>query len=596
MFRKAIILAAVTLVALGSCATMGGGGDALDLDFVGNVYPLGVGPDAPGTEQWTQLTPENATKWSTVEPVRDEMNWGQADDAYAYAGERGIPFRFHTLIWEQQRPTWLEGLSSEEQLEEVMEWIQAAAERYPAVDFIDVVNEPVHETPIFADALGGAGETGYDWVIRSFEIAREYFPNSELHVNEYNILTNQSVIDEYIEIIELLNERGLVDGIGLQAHSLERADVDAVQDKLDRLAEIGLPIYITELEIALRNDVQQAEQFSALFEVFAEHPAVRGVTLWGSVENRMWRSDGYLIGLDGSYRPAMEWLVAYRNGESYEMPEYRATPRVGTAASNRLEAESFDEGEGVEPAGNTIAYVDGGDYIGFEAVEFRTDYTALRIGYAKGSETPSSVKVVLVSPDGYEAANVELEPTGGWSTVEVVEVEWPPTEGQYDVYLVFEGGEGVGNIDFVEFLQPNANPTLAFVDDSAADAEGGIQLQAEEADIVFGVETDDGMISYLDEGDYVAFEDVDFGAGVSRLLINYAKESDTKAGVEIRLDSLESEPIHLFQLNATGGWDAFKLVETPIPEISGVHDLYITFRLTDTTGVGNFDWFWFFPE
>ena len=58
----------------------------------------------------------------------------------------------------------------------------ALAARYPDVDFVDVVNEPLHAVPSYAAALGGAGATGYDWVLTAFEMAREHFPGAELHV------------------------------------------------------------------------------------------------------------------------------------------------------------------------------------------------------------------------------------------------------------------------------------------------------------------------------------------------------------------------------------------------------------------------------
>ncbi|MFW6232254.1 MAG: endo-1,4-beta-xylanase [Spirochaetota bacterium] len=576
-----------------------GRSDVPDLAFVGNVYPHGVGPDVPGSEIWTQLTPENAGKWGSVEPARDDMRWSQLDAAYAYAQERGIPFRYHTLIWGQQQPGWLADLSADEQLEEVLEWLDLLAERYPEVDFIDVVNEPVHETPVYADALGGAGEIGYDWVIRSFELAREAFPNAELHINDYNILTPRSDIHEYMRIIGLLADRGLVDGIGLQAHSLERADAADVARKLDTLAGYGLPLYITELEIAIRDDVRQAEQFSTLFRTLAEHPAVEGITLWGSRQNRMWRAEGYLVRSDGSFRPAMEWLVAYLAGEEYTIPTDQPTPRAGTRTSIRLDAEDYDNAEGVEVAGDYIAYVDGGDSVGFEAVEFRANYTALRIRYAKGGGEPAALRVMMIRPDGYEAARVELPETGGWNEFEEIEVEWPQTDGRYDVYLVFDGGEGVGNIDFVEFYEPGANAVLGFVGEADVPPEGGVLLQAEEADVASGIEVAGDVIAYIDDADYVMFGSVDFasvaavaGSG-TRLFIRYAKESATHAGVELRLDSLENDPIHSFQLAATGGWDTFRYAETTVPQISGTHDLYVTFRLADTTGVGNFDWFWF---
>ena len=51
------------------------------------------------------------------------------------------------------------------------EWLSAAAQRYPGVELIDVVNEPLHETPAVAAALGGSGSTGWDWVVEGFRLA-----------------------------------------------------------------------------------------------------------------------------------------------------------------------------------------------------------------------------------------------------------------------------------------------------------------------------------------------------------------------------------------------------------------------------------------
>lgn len=423
------------------------------VDFIGNVFPNGVGPKAPQAEFWTQLTPENAGKWGSVESARDRMNWSVLDAAYAYAAERDIPFRYHTLVWAQQQPPWLTDLSRDEQRAEIIEWFALVAERYPDIHFVDVVNEPIHETPLYADALGGAGATGYDWVIGAFELARAYFPRAELHVNDYRILTPRSDIDEYLKVVDILMQRDLIDGIGLQAHSLERADPEVVRRRLDRVAKTGLPIYITELDVSIANDVRQAEQFSALMRVFAEHPAVRGITLWGSVENRMWREHGYLIRDDGSYRPAMDWLEAYREGRPYEIPAFVAEPRVGTSTRLVLEAEDYDVGEGIESAGNVIAYVDDGDYIGFESVAFRMEYTAVRIRYAKASATRAGVDIRLNSLNSEPLVSLRLDPTGGWNTFRLAETELPAVSGTHDVYVTFRLSDtnGVGNFDWFLF-------------------------------------------------------------------------------------------------------------------------------------------------
>ena len=45
------------------------------------------------------------------------------------------------------------------------------------LDMIDVVNEPINAPAGYREALGGAGATGYDWVITAFTMARKHSPS-----------------------------------------------------------------------------------------------------------------------------------------------------------------------------------------------------------------------------------------------------------------------------------------------------------------------------------------------------------------------------------------------------------------------------------
>jgi len=277
---------------------------------------------------WNQLTPENSGKWASVEGSRDYYNWGTLDLAYNYAKQRGFPFKLHTLVWGQQQPSWISNLSSQEKAEEVEEWIRLVGERYPDIELIDVVNEalPSHNPPDgqngranYKDALGGNGQTGYDWVIWAFEKARQYLPNTKLLINDYGIINNNSSTTAYLQIINLLKDRGLIDGIGVQGHrfEFESADTTTLKNNLTRLADTGLPIYISEFDLGnigdtgTPNDAVQLQLYQKIFPLLWNHPGVQGITLWGYVQNNIWQGTCYLIRSDGSERPAMEWLRSF---------------------------------------------------------------------------------------------------------------------------------------------------------------------------------------------------------------------------------------------------------------------------------------------
>jgi endo-1,4-beta-xylanase len=268
---------------------------------------------------WNQVTPENAGKWGSVEGTRDVMNWAELDTAYTLARTNGFPFRLHTLIWGNQQPGWIEALPPAEQREEIVEWFAALAARYPDIDFIDVVNEPLHDPPDgpgdgnYLEALGGAGASGWEWVLQAFRLAREHFPNAGLGINEFSVTNNTTDALRYLQIVDLLKAESLIDTIGVQGHAFSTRVPNAVTlANLDLLATAGLPIYVTELDIDGPTDAVQLADYQRIFPVFWEHPAVRGITLWGYRPGH-WRTaqGAYIVHENGAERPAMVWLIGY---------------------------------------------------------------------------------------------------------------------------------------------------------------------------------------------------------------------------------------------------------------------------------------------
>lgn len=292
--------------------------------FLGSIHsPLQV---KDFSSYWNKVTPENAGKWGEVESVRDVMDWRGVDAAYRFAKEHGFPFHFHVLVWGNQQPEWIEKLPPAEQREEIEEWFAAVAQRYPDADFVEVVNEPLHDPPSkdddgggnYIEALGGAGASGWDWILESFRLARRHFPNSKLLLNDFSITNTPNDAQRYREIVDLLVKDNLVDGVGVQAHSFAtttETPMSVHKASLDLLAGAGVPLYVTEMDIDGPTDKAQLESYKRVFPVFWEHPAVHGITLWG-FRPGMWRTKerAYLVRQDGSERPAMAWLRGYIRG------------------------------------------------------------------------------------------------------------------------------------------------------------------------------------------------------------------------------------------------------------------------------------------
>lgn len=280
---------------------------------------------------WNGVTAENAHKWGSIERTRDQMNWWQADGIYNFAQQNHLMFRYHAIAWGSQYPQWLENLEPEEFQAEIEEYMAEIAARYPHVDQFDVLNENMYMntwngqehaagTPYFRAGLGGPGETGYDWVIWLFEKARHYFPNSKLIMNDFELENNPSGIREMLDVVEVLRDRGLIDGFGTQAHTFNVDGMwnqtSTLSDRIDLMASSGVPVYVTELDITgdPASEANQLRSYENIFPVFWEHPAVAGITLWGYVEGSTWREGTGIINRNGSKRSALEWLEQYMEG------------------------------------------------------------------------------------------------------------------------------------------------------------------------------------------------------------------------------------------------------------------------------------------
>ncbi len=273
--------------------------------FVGNITTYGeVRSDF--ADYWDQITPENEGKWGSVEGTRDQYNWAGVDAAYDYAKSHGFPFKQHTFVWGSQYPAWIDSLAPAEQAAEIEEWIHDFCVRYPDTALIDVVNEA---TPGHAPANYAKSAFGDDWIIKTFQLARQHCPNAILILNDYNVLTWNT--DEFIQMATPAVNAGVIDAIGLQAHGFEGWALADLQKNFNKVLALGLPIYISEYDVARTNDQEQLQIMKTQFTYFYEHPSVKGLTLWGYVVGRTWVNGSGLIQDNGTPRPAMTWLMDY---------------------------------------------------------------------------------------------------------------------------------------------------------------------------------------------------------------------------------------------------------------------------------------------
>ena len=290
--------------------------------FLGNIttsYNVDYGAEKFYT-LWNQITPENESKWGSVEGNRrGSFNWSGCDNAYNYAKKYGFPFKFHCLVWGAQYPGWMDNLSTSEQLKAIEEWMDAAQKRYPDLPMIDVVNEAVagHQPAPYRAALGGEGKTGYDWIIKAFEMAHERWPDAILIYNDYN--TFQWNTDQFIDLVRTLRDAGApIDAYGCQSHDLTDCSLSNFKSAMNKLqTALKMPMYSSEYDIGTSDDALQLQRYKEQIPVMWEADYCAGITLWGYIYGKTWTTDGN-SGLirNGKDRPAMEWLREYMQSDA----------------------------------------------------------------------------------------------------------------------------------------------------------------------------------------------------------------------------------------------------------------------------------------
>ena len=285
--------------------------------FLGNIttrYNVDAGGGVPAYYTlWNQITCENESKWSSVEGTRGSFNWG-CDKAFDYAKKNNFTYKFHALVWGAQYPNWLSNLSTKERFSALTNWFNKAKSKYNTLPMIDVVNEAVgmHQqgNPMMKETLGGGGKTGFDWLIKAFEMAYERWPDAILIYNDYNSF--QHDVDNYITLVQTLRDAGApIDAYGNQSHDVNDINKTTLSSVMKKQQDaLQMPMFITELDIDIEDDAKQKAQYQNVLPLMWEAPYCAGVTLWGYIHGATWVSNSGLY-KNGKERSAMTWIKEY---------------------------------------------------------------------------------------------------------------------------------------------------------------------------------------------------------------------------------------------------------------------------------------------
>lgn len=236
----------------------------------------------------------NESKWYSNEVVKGREDYRIADAMFSWFAANNIPVRGHCIFWEPEKwqPRWVRGLSAD-QLHQAIEQRCTSAVTHFKGKFVhwDVNNEMLHGS-FYKDRLGES-----IW-LEMFKRAHELAPETKLFVNDFNVLSvdqdfDKVQTDEYVASIRRLLDQGApIQGIGIQGH-IWREDILAnpgvLKERLDKVAALNLPIWITEFDVADDDETSCADKLELVYRTCFSHPMVEGIFTWVISSAGSWR-------------------------------------------------------------------------------------------------------------------------------------------------------------------------------------------------------------------------------------------------------------------------------------------------------------------
>jgi endo-1,4-beta-xylanase len=264
------------------------------------------------------LVAENVMKQESLSPKTEgQYEFADADSIVTFGLNNGMKVRGHTLVWYAQMAPWILKQNGGEVSRATL---IARLERY-ITDVVthfkgrvhgwDVVNEAFQfdEPGAKTDANGMRLNDyrriiGPEYIEIAFRAASKADPDALLFYNDYET-QNPKKVAAIVALVKDLKAKGVkIDGVGHQSHCArawpKAADVEAA---IDAFAQLGVTQHITELDIALNQNLAdtlvtaatpellnaQAERYRELMTLYMKkRQQVTAVLVWGIGDAYTW--------------------------------------------------------------------------------------------------------------------------------------------------------------------------------------------------------------------------------------------------------------------------------------------------------------------
>lgn len=247
--------------------------------------------------EFGMITPGNSMKWDSTEPSQGQFNFTNGDKIVDFASAHGMKVRGHTLVWHSQLPGWVSNgnFTSAQLLAAMKNHVTTVATHYKGkVSHWDVVNEVFNDDGTLRQSKFQT-TIGQSYIAEAFKAARAADPGAKLYINDYSVEGVGAKSNGLYDLVKSLKSQGVpIDGVGMQAHLIVGQVPSTLQQNIQRFADLGLDVAITELDIRMNlprdatKDAQQAKDYAAVTTACLAVSRCVGITIWDYTDKYSW--------------------------------------------------------------------------------------------------------------------------------------------------------------------------------------------------------------------------------------------------------------------------------------------------------------------
>ncbi|HET6249427.1 MAG TPA: carbohydrate-binding protein [Tepidisphaeraceae bacterium] len=264
-------------------------------------------------------------------------------------------------------------------------------------------------------------------------------------------------------------------------------------------------------------------------------------------------------------------------------PPVTTTAPASRTATASISALTYNAKSGVVPDTYGGMGTNGGNWAEYSQVNFGTGVTSFTANIAALAQYAGTVQIRLDSPTGTLVGSLKITGTGAWNKYVSQTTAIKGATGVHNLYLVFVGGGGTGNISSFSFSAAVVKTVTTRL------ATTAIAATSYNADL--GIAADGYGGIGTNGGNWVEYSDINFGTGVSTFKANIAALAKYAGTIQIRLDSPTGTLVGTLKVAGTGAWNKYAAQSTAVKGATGLHNLYLVF--VGGGGTGNISSFSF---